>query len=121
MRVSSYISPFGIACRELRDSKQLSMEDMALVVGYSKAFLSTVECGKTTIPTSYPYKIIKLLQLNTKEATDLLVSVAVTSSSLNLAHIENKDHIETVSRLVCSINTLSAKDIDAINSIINQS
>lgn len=64
-------TPFGQYLRKLREEHFETIEDMASKFGFSKAYLSAIELGKSTIPKTLPKRLVELYNLQPIDDFDL--------------------------------------------------
>lgn len=56
--------------KELRKSRKLSQEELALAVGTTRQTITSIECGKYTASLVLAYKISKYFDLSIEEVFD---------------------------------------------------
>lgn len=56
--------------KELRKSRKLSQEELALAVGTTRQTITSIECGKYTASLVLAYKIAKYFGLSIEEVFD---------------------------------------------------
>ena len=64
MEKNEYLVCFGNKVRELRKSKRLSQEDLALLCELDRSYIGSVERGERNISLINIYKIAKALNLS---------------------------------------------------------
>lgn len=94
-------NPFKAYCKQLRLSKNLTLNSYANKLGFSASYVSNKESGTRGIPTEYIEAIVKFIGLNKKEERELknawLLTVGtVTFNVSELSETQKKDLIKVI-------------------------
>jgi transcriptional regulator with XRE-family HTH domain len=85
--ITTMLTPFGKAIRQIRNEKGLRLLDLAEKLGFSAAFVSGVETGRKPIPDGYVTAISRALKLSAPEIQMLRRAADRTRKQVRVAQL----------------------------------
>ena len=82
---------FGKVLRKIRVDRDMTLADLAEVLGVSAAFLSALETGRKPVPPMFVSKVIAAIDLTGEVAESLRVTAAQSRSKAVVIPLAGKD------------------------------
>lgn len=112
------LTAFGREVRKLRIDKGVSLMEMADDLGWSAAFVSSVETGRKDPPEEYVSRVVKFFGLTGNNAEQLR-KIALQSRNVVRLKLQPKNQ-EVVAEFARKFNSLDKRDMDEILSILRR-
>lgn len=87
------LTPFGKVVRQFRIEKDMLLQDMAMAIDKSPAYVSAIEVGRKPIPDSYVTAVIRALGLNPVQARQLRVSADKTRKDVRVENLSEDQRV----------------------------
>ena len=114
--VSDNFTPFGLKLRELRETHNLTMRELASALDVSAPYLSALERGqKGKPPYAFVHKVIAFFHLIWDDAEELQVLASLSDPKVSVdTRNLSAQATELANILAHRIDKLSAKEISAL-------
>jgi transcriptional regulator with XRE-family HTH domain len=114
------LTPFGIAARKLRLDKGMRLLDLARLTGYSAAFISAIETGRKSIPSSYVAKVAGAMKLSEAELRELERAADQARKEVRLDKMP-ADQRELVAAFARRLDSIPPELIEALKKVVLKS
>jgi len=118
MKESKGLTALGKSLRTLRIDREVTMKEMANVMGVSVAFLSAIETGSKPMPSDKLERIIGKYDIKNQEATTLRSLAAKSKHTVRIKPAAESR--ELVSAFARRLGRLNDADRKAIMIILNK-
>ena len=115
------MTPFGNKLRILRNKKNITQKELALVIGISPAYLSSLERGNRGIPSIQIVEAVCAYFNIIWEDADEVRKLALLSHpkiTINTSNLNNHKATELTNLLASKINYLNKEQIEKMINII---